>query len=115
MAADPPPVGPASLRLTGVKTPVRPGERPTIASVTVTVAPNIISMVPLGSSVAWTVTVRVDSKPRTLHQVTVYRSDAAFRKMRPLPVVGSRSERNTDTRGGPVSSRATLRSVLDLS
>ena len=52
--------------------PVRPGESPTIASVMFTVAPNFISMTPLGSSVAWTVVVRGESKPRTLHQVTVY-------------------------------------------
>ena len=56
--------------------------------------------------------VRVDSKPRTPHHVTVYWSAAAFAKTRPSPVLGSRSARNGAIRGGPVSNRATLRSVL---
>ena len=60
------------------------------------------------------VTAPVESKPRTAHQVTVYWSAAAFTKIRP-PAVGSRSDRNSETRGGPVSSRATFRSVLALS
>ena len=72
-------------------------------------------MVPFGRSVGCIVTVRVTSNPRTEHHVTVYRSEAAFTKIRPVPVDGSRSARNGDTRGGPVRRRATLRSVLDLS
>ena len=52
-------------------------------------------------------------EPRTPHHVTVlHRSAAAFAKTRPSPVLGSRSARNGAIRGGPVSSRATLRSVL---
>ena len=35
-------------------------------------SPNFISTLPSGRSVACAVTVRVESKPRTLHQVTVY-------------------------------------------
>ena len=31
-----------------------------------------LTIVPFGRSVAWAVTMRVESKPRTEHQVTVY-------------------------------------------
>ena len=67
----PPAVGPASLRLTARKSPVWPGETPTTASPRLT-SPYFISMAPPGSSVACAVMTRVESKPRTAHQVTVY-------------------------------------------
>ena len=59
--------------------------------------------------------LRVESKPRTLHQVTVYASAAALTKTLPTPVDGSRSAKNGAMRGGPVTRRPMLRSVLALS
>ena len=76
---------------------------------------NFISTLPSGRSVACAVTDRVESNARTPHQVTVYWSDAAFTKILPLPVVGSRSAKNGATRGGPASILARLRSLLLLS
>ena len=93
-----------------VKSPVCPGERPTTASPSVTVAVLELDAA-VGSRVACAVTPRCESKPWTPHQVTVYWSEAAFTKILP-PAVGSRSARNGATRGGPVSSRDTSRSVL---
>src|SRR4029078_13296201 len=103
------------VRSTGVKMPVWPGDRATIESPMLIVSPYFSSTLPSGSSVAWVVTTRVESKPRTLHQVTVYWSAAALTKIFPVPCVGSRSAKNGATRGGPVRRRAMLRSVLDLS
>ena len=100
-----------SLRLTGVKSPVRPGETPTMASVSADGRRTSSRWCRRAAASPAVVTVRVESKPRTPHQVTVYWSAAALTKTRP-PVLGSRSARNGATRGGPVSSRATLRSVL---
>jgi hypothetical protein len=57
---------------------------------------------------------RVESKTRTLHQVTVNASAAERRKIVP-PAVGSRSAKNGATRAWPASSRLTLRAVLALS
>ena len=94
---------------------VCPGEIPTIDSAILVASSNFISTLPSGSSVVWTLTVRVESKPRTLHQVTVYWSAAALTKILPEPVVGSRSAKNGAMRGGPVTIRPRLRSVLALS
>ena len=60
------------VRSTSAMSAVWPGEMPTIDSWTLVLSPNFISTLPSGSSVACTVTARVESKPRTLHQVTVY-------------------------------------------
>jgi hypothetical protein len=47
-----------------------------------------------------------------LHQVTVTPSAPAARNTRPDPVVGSRSAKKGETRGGPARKRVTERSVL---
>ena len=91
-----------------------PGETPTTASTRLMPEAYFNSIDPSGSSVACADVVRVESKPRTLHQVTVYWSLAELTKT-PPPALGSRSARNNATRGGPVSRRPTLRSVLALS
>ena len=62
-------------------------------------------MTPVGSSVACTVIERVDSKPRTPHQVTTNASDADA-TYTPPAADGSRSAKNGAMRGGPPSRRA---------
>src|SRR3954463_14051678 len=114
IATFPADAGVVVLRSIVVKSPVFPGDSPTTASPRLIALPYFISTLPSGSSVVCTVVVSPESKPRTAHQVTVYWSAAALTTPRP-PDDGSRSERKAHTRGGPVSSRETLRSVLDLS
>ena len=74
--------------------------------------PNWTSTSPLGSRLACTVTVSSCRTPRTAHKVTVNASAAFCTKTRPSPVEGSRSAKKGATRGGPVITRETLRSVL---
>jgi hypothetical protein len=70
-AMAPPPEPAPDVRSSKATSLVWPGEIPTIESPILMASENFISTLPSGSSVACTVTLRVESKPRTLHQVTV--------------------------------------------